>query len=111
MLSVALIAMTFDNLKLERKLSDSKDEIHVLQIDKFQLQTENDVLVNANNIALQRAKRESKTIEKKVVEIQKVYVPQIEYIDRYIVKENNETRGTSESNCKGTNELISSIVY
>lgn len=48
--------------------------------------------------------KQVEVIEKKAVQIQKVYVPQIEYVKEY-VKDENETV------CDGSNKLISNIVY
>ena len=43
-------------------------------------------------------------VEKKVVEIQKEYVPQIEYVDRFI-------KVKDETDCEASNRLFNSIVY
>lgn len=68
--------------------------------------------LNANIMASRTADKEvlkiveykDKVIEKKVVEIQKVYVPQIEYIDRYVGDVN-------ASNCDNGNSLLNTVIY
>lgn len=54
-------------------------------------------------IVFKEVEGQTKVIEKKVVEIQKVYVPVKEYIKEYI--------GDSNETCKSSDELIRSIVY
>ena len=103
-MSIALIAVVVGNYKLEHKLNLANDEIHVLEIDKFQLGVEIETMIAANEAAIALAHDSGKVVEKKVVEIKKVYVPQIEYIDRYVGDKN-------ETNCNDVNGLLQSVVY
>ena len=104
MMSIMLAALVVGNYRLENKLVDAKEQVYVLEKDKAKLDIRIDVLENANKVAIEEASKEAKIVEKKVVEIKKVYVPQIEYIDRYVGDGN-------ESNCEDIDGLLKSVVY
>lgn len=86
------------------ELSDVRAEL--VEADKEVASLEN--YAEAVKLASVRNKelvdKQVEVIEKKVVQIQKVYVPQIEYVKEYVKDEN-------ETSCDGSNRLISNIVY
>ena len=99
-----LLALVIGNYKLESQLKDVNNVVNEQKLELVNCEVRNSVLTNANDAAIVAARDEAKVIEKKVVEIKKVYVPQIEYIDRY-VGDGNET------NCDSSTKLITSFVY
>lgn len=103
-MSIMLLALVIDNYNLEHELKVNAKEAHQLKLKDFQQEIEIDSLRMANNMAINQAKNSAKVVEKKIVEIKKVYVPQIEYIDRYIGDGN-------ETNCDDVNGLLKSVVY
>ena len=104
MMSIMLIALVIGNYKLESQLKDANNVINEQKLELVNCEVINSVLTNANDAAIVAARDEAKVIEKKVVEIKKVYVPQIEYIDRYVGDKN-------ETNCNDVNGLLQSVVY
>ena len=104
MMSIMLLALVIGNYKLENDLRAGEKVIAEQKLELVNCEVINSVLTNANDAAIVAARDEAKVIEKKVVEIKKVYVPQIEYIDRYIGDRN-------ETNCDSSTKLITSFVY
>ena len=104
MMSIMLLALVIGNYKLENDLRTSEKVIAEQKIELVNLGIRNKLLDGANRSAVVIANEQVKVVEKKVIEIKKVYVPQIEYIDRY-VGDGNET------NCNDSNGLLTSFVY
>lgn len=100
-----LLALVIGNYNLEEKLRASEMIVAEQKVALVELETRNKLLDNAKKSAIALAHDEAKIIEKKIIEIKKVYIPQIEYIDRY-VGEGNET------NCeKNVNGIITGFIY
>lgn len=99
-----LLALVVGNYKLEDSLRDVNNVVNEQKLELVNCEVRNSVLVNANEAAIVTAGNTVKVVEKKVVEIKKVYVPQIEYIDRYVGDRN-------ETNCDSSTKLITSFVY
>ena len=104
MMSIMLLALVIGNYKLENSLNEANGAISEQRLELVNCEIRNSMLDNANVAAIVSAREQVKIVEKKVVEIKKVYVPQIEYIDRY-VGDGNET------NCDSSTKLITSFVY
>lgn len=104
MMSIMLLALVIGNYKLENQLKDINNVVNGQKLELVNCEIRNSVLVNANEAAIATASEQVKVVEKKVVEIKKVYVPQIEYIDRYVGDRN-------ETNCDSSTKLITSFVY
>ena len=104
MMSIMLLALVIGNYKLENDLRTSEKVIAEQKLELVNLGIRNKLLDGANKSAVAIASEQVKVVEKKVVEIKKVYVPQIEYIDRYIGDRN-------ETNCDSSTKLITSFVY
>ena len=104
MMSIMLLALVVGNYKLENSLNEANTTVNEQKLELVNCEVRNSVLGSANEAAIAAASQQVKVVEKKVVEIKKVYVPQIEYIDRY-VGDGNET------NCDSSTKLITSFVY
>ena len=104
MMSIMLLALVIGNYKLENNLRASEKVIAEQKLELVNLDIRNKLLEDANIAAFTQSKKDAKVIEKKVVEIKKVYVPQIEYIDRYVGDRN-------ETNCKSVDGIITGFIY
>ena len=102
-MSIALLLLGIANYILEDKIRAKDTVIAEQKAEIVEINIKNSILENANKDAITLAQDKVKIVEKKVVEIKKVYVPQIEYIDRYI-GDNNDT-------CVDSQELVTSFVY
>ena len=58
----------------------------------------------ADKEVLLRVEYKDRVIEKKIVEVQEIYVPQIKYIKEFVRIEN-------ETDCNASNRFVNSIVY
>lgn len=75
------------------------------KVELVTLQTRNKLLDNANKSAITLAHSEANIVGKRIIEIEKVYIPQIEYIDRYV-------GDTNATNCeKNVNGIITGFIY
>ena len=99
-----LIALVIDSYRLEAEIKDARATIANQKIELVNCEIRSSVLENVNAAAIVSANEQVKVVEKKVIEIKKVYVPQIEYIDRYVGDVN-------ETNCNDSNGLLTSFVY
>ena len=99
-----LLALAVGNYKLENDLRAGEKVIAEQKLELVNLDTINKLLDGANKSAVATANEQFKVVEKKVIEIKKVYVPQIEYIDRY-------AGDINETNCNDSNGLLTSFVY
>ena len=104
MMSIVLLLLGIANYKLDNIAQERLADINGKRAEIVDLHTQLGIMRQANTDAIVAATREADIIEKRVVEIKKVYVPQTEYIDRYI-GDNNET------NCNNSNGLLNSFVY
>ena len=104
MMSIMLIALVVGNYKLEDSLNEANIVVNEQKLELVNCEIRSSVLENANAAAIATVSEQVKVVEKKVVEIKKVYVPQIEYIDRYVGDRN-------ETNCDSSTKLITNFVY
>lgn len=104
MMGILLIALAIGNYRLNNELKDNARVIADQKLGIVNCEVRNSVLENANKEAIELAEKDVLIVEKKVVEIQKVYVPQIKYIDRYV-------GAKDETDCESSTKLITSFVY
>ena len=75
-----------------------------LESDKKELQSAIAVRDAADKEVIRVAEVQTKVVEKRVKEIETVYVPQIEYIVKYEGDKN-------ASSCENANSMLTSIIY
>lgn len=83
---------------------DIENKILKLENDNNSLQMQVKTRDSADKEIIRRAKIQTVVVEKKVEQIKKIYIPQIEYVIRY--KENKNA-----SNCENANAMLNSVVY
>lgn len=107
-MSIVVVTLGIDNARLKSRYADltleSQKIEHKLTMKVYALGVEAEVVRHANALASERAQKDKKVVEKKVVEIKNVYVPQIEYIDRYVGDSN-------ETDCENADGLLRGVVY
>lgn len=104
LMSIALAALLIGNYRLESQVSNANEVIHTRDAEIVGLENELGIMKLTNEIELTASAKAVKVIENRVVEIKKVYVPQIEYIDRYVGDSN-------ETDCQRADGLLNSVVY
>ena len=88
----------------EGKLRNAENDVIILTNNNKILKTEIAVRDAADAEVVRQSEVQTKVIEKKVKQIEKVYVPQIEYVIQY--KED-----ANASSCENANSMLTGIIY
>lgn len=79
---------------------------HINELEITTLKNHITAMQKADKVVIETVKWKTKVIEKKVVKVEKEYMPQIQYIHKIVkVKDENET------DCIASNRALTDIVY
>ena len=99
-----MIILTLKVNGLNCELTAERQTVANLKVEVVDLKAHAKATEEASKVVEVLVKNNEVVIEKKVIEIQKEYVPQIEYVDRFI-------KVKDETDCEASNRLFNSIVY